>query len=247
MNQDPIYFNWEFWTAIVAAIALILSQMPPIYQLVRRAKLTMEVFPRAGILHVVGYPNVQIGIILSNTGGRQVKIKKMTTTILREGTIVATLPAQVYSPETEPTKQLLFAGFKIKPNEDRSHNFNFYLDLPRNQERELKERKLAMIKDIEEKRSRPEGKDILAEADAVNVQPFNEMLNKHFMWIEGEYVMNIRVESTDTKVFVEKKYRFTLYESDSRQLRDYAERYKYGEGIYFGTEKQWLWIRISEG
>ena len=247
MNNDPIYLNWEFWTAISAVLALILSQIPPLYQLLGRAKLSIEVFPRIAIGHKVGYPNLQIGIVLSNAGGRQAKIKKILITILREGTTIATLPAQMYSPESEPTKQLLFTGFKIKPNEDRTHNFNFYMDLPRNQEREMSEKTLTLMNDIAAKKLKEKNTDVLIEADPADVQPFHEILIKNFIWLEGEYVMDIRVQSPDANVFVEKKFRFTLYESDSNQLRNYESRYKYGEGIFWGSEKQWIWIKISEG
>jgi hypothetical protein len=247
MKPDPIYLNWEFWTAIVAVLALVLSQIPPLYQLFGTAKLSMEVYPRIGIGHKVGYPNMQVGIVLSNSGSRPAKVRRILITILREGTVVATLPAQMYAPESEPSKQLLFAGFKIKPNEDRTHSINFFMDLQRNQERELSEPTLIIMNDIVAKRSKQENKDVLVEADPVNVQPFHQMLLKNFLWLEGEYSMSIRVESSDAKVFTVKRFRFTLYESDSSQLRNYESRYKYGEGIYYGLEKQWIWIRISEG
>jgi len=248
MNHDPIYLNWEFWTAIVAALALVLSQLPPINQLVRGVKLTMIVYPRAGVGHKVGNPNMQLGVVLSNTGGRQANIKGIIITVLREGSTLATLPAQIYSPESDPTKQRLFVGFKINPNEDQNHNFNFFVDLPRNAERELRNKTLVLMNDINAKRAALGNTDkILAEADPVNVQPFHEMVSKNFIWIEGEYSINVRVESSDAKILVEKNFRFTLYESDSRQLRNYEAEYKYGNGIYYGSENQWLWIKISEG
>jgi len=247
MNNNPIYLNWEFWTAIVAAMALVLSQIPPIYQLLRRAKLTMEIYPRIAIGHKIGYPNVQLGIVLSNSGGRQVRIKKITIMFSRDGTEVVTLPAQLYSPESEPTKMLLFTGFKVIPNEERVHNFHFFLNLPRNQEREVSDKTVALIEDINAKRAIPANKDILVEADLVHVQPFHDMLDRNYMWIHGEYLMNIKVETSDPRVYVEKKYRFTLFESDSKQLRDFETKYKYGEGIYFGFETQWVYITIIEG
>lgn len=248
MNNEPLYLNWEFWAALVAALALVLSQIPPIYQLVRRAKLTMEVISKAGIGHYIGIPYVQLVIVFSNTGGREVKVRKILVTLLREDAPVATLPAQLYSPETDPAKQLLFAGFKIRPDEDRSHGFWFYLDSPRAQERELKERTLTLMNDLNAKRAASFNKDPYAiEADPANVEPFFDIMKRNFIWIEGEYVLKIRAESSDPAIFVEKQFRFTLFESDSRQLRDYSKGYKYGEGITFGTERQWLTIKIAEG
>jgi hypothetical protein len=250
MNQDPLYLNWEFWGAIVAALALVLSQLPPIPQLLRRAKLAIEVYPGATIWHFVGYPCMQLGITLSNSGGREVKIKKITVTISREGAIVATLPAQLFSSESEPTKQLLFIGFKIKPDEDRSNIFNFYLNLPRNQERDIKEKTAALRSDQDAKKLQQPifiDKNIPLEADPAFVQPFHDLLVKNFIWIEGEYVINIRVDTSDSRVFIEKAVRLTLFESDSKQLRNYEAGYKYGEGIYYGIEKQALWVRMAEG
>ncbi len=34
-----------------------------------------------------------------------------------------------------------------------------------------------------------------------------------------------------------KKYRFTLHESDTRELSEYVNDYKYGIGLSFGQEK----------
>ncbi len=245
MNHDPLYLNWEFWTALAAIAAIVLSQIPPVYQLIRKAKLTMEVYSRAAVGHYVGIPNVQVVIVLSNIGGHEVKVRRILMTVCREDTVVATLPAQLYCPETDPSKQLLFAGFKLKPDDERSHNFFFYLDLPRAQERELKEKTQILMTDINAKRAAGLVKE--PEGDPANVAPFFDIMKRNFIWSEGEYVLKLRAESSDATVFVEKKFRFTLFESDSSQLREYAKRYKYGEGIYYGSERQWLWIKIAEG
>ncbi len=92
----PFYLNWSFWTAVAAALALILSQLPPIHMLLRRAKLEMELYSRIHVTHKVGNPNVSFHMVLSNVGGRTIKIKGITSTIKRDGKLVVTLPAQNY-------------------------------------------------------------------------------------------------------------------------------------------------------
>ena len=43
-HSPHFYLDWQFWAAAVAALALVLSQLPPIHLLVRRAKLGMELY-----------------------------------------------------------------------------------------------------------------------------------------------------------------------------------------------------------
>ncbi len=155
----------------------------------------------------------------------------------------------MYSPEAEPSKQLLFAGFKIKPGEDRSYVFHFYADWQRDQASEWSEKVTALMNDIvakKEARFPLGGQAPLIEGEPKNITPFHEMLQRNFMWSKGEYVMDMLIKSSDMEVFVNRKYRFTLFESDSKKLLDYEKRYKYGEGIFYGTENQWSWIKISE-
>jgi hypothetical protein len=201
----------------------------------------------------MGYPNVQIGMVMSNTGGQPTSIKNLTLEVARDRTTVATLPAQVFNPESEPGKELLFVALKLKPGEETRYVFRFYLDLPRNQERELREGTAALQNDIAAKRSSLLSKGVadkdipLLEADARFVRPLEDIFRNNFIWNEGEYTITIKAVSSDGRLLVEKKFRLTLYESDAAQLRDLAQRYKYGDGVFFNFEKQWLpGIKISE-
>jgi len=74
----PFYLDWTFWTAVVAAVALILSQLPPVLSWFRRAKIDIEVYSRIGLSHKIGNPNASMHIILSNSGGRALRIKKVS-------------------------------------------------------------------------------------------------------------------------------------------------------------------------
>ena len=40
--SPPFYLDWQFWAFGTAALALVLSQMPPVYLLIRRGKLSCE-------------------------------------------------------------------------------------------------------------------------------------------------------------------------------------------------------------
>jgi hypothetical protein len=92
----PLYLNWTFWAVVVAALAIFLSQLPPVHMLLKRAKLDMELYSRIHITHKVGNPNLQLHLILSNVGGKTIKIKGITSAIKRDGNQIAVLPAQNY-------------------------------------------------------------------------------------------------------------------------------------------------------
>lgn len=74
-EQIPFYFDWKFWSVTVATLAVVLSQLPPLHVLFRRAKLVCEVYSQMHITHKVGNPTVQLHLILNNTGGRDLRIR----------------------------------------------------------------------------------------------------------------------------------------------------------------------------
>src|SRR3990172_1109484 len=114
-NTVPLYADWSFWAVVVAAIAILLSQLPPVHQVVRRAKLTMELYTRAHITHKVGNPNVQLHIILSNVGGRSIRIRGMALKVRRDGKDLAALPAQNYLQNPNDERTVLFTTFSLSP------------------------------------------------------------------------------------------------------------------------------------
>src|SRR5712691_6475060 len=92
----PFYLDWKFWSVAVAVIALILSQLPPIHILLRRAKLDVEAYSRMLLTHKVGNPNAQLHLIISNPGGRELRIKGILLRLRRGTEDEFVLPAQNY-------------------------------------------------------------------------------------------------------------------------------------------------------
>ena len=99
--EIPLYLNWSFWAVLVAAIAAILSQIPPIKELVKKAKLDLEVYSKISITHKIGNPNLQLHLILSNIGGRNVRVKDITVSISRDEKTI------FFSPPPSGNKRLL--------------------------------------------------------------------------------------------------------------------------------------------
>ena len=243
----PLYLNWQFWTAVAAGLALILSQLPPIHMLLRRAKLEMELYSRIHVTHKVGNPNVSFHLILSNVGGRTIKIKGIILKIKRDGKPVMTLPAQNYFQTLTDTTPILFAGISIKPKEEWAHGVTFLNYFSRTNEKKYRDAESTLKADIFKKRKTLENKEDNAEAEKEYITPFLEMFKENFLWNPGEYQIQVSVLAVPEKAGIEKNYHFTLFESDSEELSKFQDDYKYGDGIYFNSGNHLgIFVQISE-
>jgi hypothetical protein len=231
----PLYLNWSFWAVLVAFVALVLSQLPPVHMLLKRASLDMELYSRIHITHKIGNPNIQLHLILNNVGGRTVKIKGVTSVIKRDGQQIAVLPAQNYLQNPGDKMPVLFTSFSLKPKEEWAHILNFLNYFSRKDEKKYRSAEVNLKADIIEKKKAPGAEKILVEADAQYVTPFIEMFNEKYLWFAGEYEIRVSVDAVPKGANVEKVYRFTLFESDAEELSKIQDQYRYGSGIYFDS------------
>lgn len=237
IGQMHFYLDWKFWSAVAAWFALILSQLPPIRTLLKSAKLDVEAYSRVFLTHKVGNPNAQLHLIISNTGGRELRIKKISLGFQHEGKSEFTLPAQNYLQAPADKDTVLLTSFKLKPNEEWAHLVNFLNYFSRKDEKNFKQLSATLREDIGKKRNLPQNKDVLVEADAENVQPLVKFFESRFNWLPGEYVLKLNIEAEPERASITRHYRITLFESDSKELEDYRNDYKFGDGIYYDSAK----------
>jgi len=231
----PLYMDWSFWAVVVAAAALILSQLPPLHQLFRKAKLDIEPYSRIHIGHKVGNPNVSLHLILTNVGGRSVRVKSITLTIRRDGKEVSLLPAQAYFQNPNDKSTVLFTAFSLKPREEWVHVVSFLNFFSREDEKKYKESDSKLRAAISEKRKALGEKNQLVEAESELVVPFIEMFNQKFIWHPGEYQVQINVLAANSNVSLQKNYRLTLFETDAAELIKAKDDYKLGDGIFWDS------------
>lgn len=234
----PLYLDWQLWAAVVAGLALILSQLPPVILWFRPRRLEVEVHSRIQITHKVGNPNVGMFVSVRNTGGRELRIRSLRIVLARDNISITTLPAQNYfeSPSSQPS--VLFVPFTLKPGETWAHGTNFLNFFDRATEKLYRESEFKLSTDIRRKLSAKVEKDtnpVIAEPDLV--APFMTLFGQLFIWEPGEYVAELIVEAEPGSASFSKKYRFTLYESDSAELRTHTEDYKFGGGVSYNVDK----------
>ena len=232
-TATPFYFEWEFWTALVAFLALVLSQLPPLHLLFRRGKLTLEAYDRLHVAHTIGNPSAQLHLILVNKGGHPVRVKGITLGLRRDADAPWTLKAQGYFQSIGDQSAVLLTPFTVAPGQEWAHTVNFMMPLSRQDDQRLRQLQSALRNDIQAKKALPENANVVVEADAATLNPVLASYRQKFKWEPGEYAVTVTIVTESAKTTLTKAYRMTLFESDTADLRGYADEYKYGLGVYF--------------
>jgi hypothetical protein len=234
----PVYLDWQFWSAIVALLALALSQLPPVHLWFRPRRLDVEVHSRLQVTHKVGNPNVGMYVSIRNTGGRELRIRTTKLAVSRDGTSLGTLPAQNYFETPSSQSSVLFVPFSLKPGETWAHGTNLLQLFDRATEKQYRESESALGSDIRRKlAARAEDDKQAVTAEPRLVKPFLDLFERLFVWLPGEYVVELKVDTEPGSASFSKKYRFTLYESDSQELRSHIEDYPYGGGLSYNVDR----------
>lgn len=233
----PFYLDWTFWAVAVSVVALILSQLPPIHILLRRAKLDVEAYSRMHLTHKVGNPNAQLHLIISNSGGRELRIRGIALRLRRGTEDEFVLPAQTYLQSPGDKEAVLLTSFKLKPKEEWAHIVNFLKFFSRQDEKHYRQLEANLRQDILAKHDALVDKNLVVMADDENVQPLIKFFESKFRWLPGEYELTLQVQVQPERASLSKRYRVTLFESDSKELTDYRDDYKYGFGVCLDSQR----------
>lgn len=239
MEPHPVfYLNWEFWSAVVAFLALLLSQLPPIHTWIRRGRIESEIYGRIGITHKVGNANVNLIVSIRNVGAKVVRVDAMEVRIYRDGVLRATLPCKTYYEEASSANSVVFVPLVLAPGERWLHGAVFFADFDRNLDRSFRQDESALRTNLQEKiAARPVEDKAPVIADERLVQPFYALFDRLFIWTPGEYQIEFVVKSdVDTSADV-KIYRFALFESEVEDLRSHISDYKFGGGLSYNVDR----------
>jgi hypothetical protein len=247
----PFYDDWTFWTAVIAILALILSQLPPVRVLLRQTRLSMQPYDRLNVTHWLGNPNVNLHIQLLNTGGRPVRVRSLVLELSPDDGAEFTLPAQTYSRADGTPGSFLFTPFSLEPDGEWASFVGFVAPLSMNDERTSKQLSKELKADIniklrnqsQEARDRKE----LVEGDAGCVDKLQEFYKSKRRWRPGEYTAVLKLQCEPNQASQVRKFRFTLFEADIQELDERASRYKIGAGVYFtDAEQTEIYPRIKD-
>lgn len=234
----PLYLDWQFWAAIVAGLALVLSQLPPVVLWFRPRRLEVEVHSRLQVTHKVGNPNVAMFVSVRNNGGRELRVRNVRISVTRDNVPLGSFPAQNYFENPSSQSSVLFVPFALKPGETWAHVTNFLNLFDRATEKLYRESESALSADIRAKlKARPQGDDTPVVAEQGLVNPFMILFERLFVWHPGEYGVELIVDAEPGAASFKTKYRFTLYESDSIVLRSHTDDFKFGGGLSYNVDR----------
>lgn len=239
MTTAPWYLDWTFWTMAVAAIALILSQFPPLIQLIKRSRLEIDSYNTISITHTMGNPNATLYLSLHNIGGRGIKINSIEFQFTHADGDTFTIPAQAYFPSLESKNSVILPPFRIRAQEAWEHSVQFFKRFNRDDEKLYRLLVSNLKSDIVAKKSLQENKEIMIEAEQEHVNPIIDFYHARNKWKAGEYNLLITAHVVPTSASISKAFRFTLFETDANLLKSYIDQYKFGLGVfYFDSEQQ---------
>ncbi|WP_224795830.1 hypothetical protein [Pseudomonas fluorescens] len=176
-------------------------------------------------------------VSVRNTGGRELRVRSLQISVSRDGVAIGTFPAQNYYETPSSKTSVLFIPFSLRPGESWAHGTNFLTWFDRNTEKFFREGQASLTKDIRNKiKARPKDDDQDVIADPELIRPFTELFNRLFIWTPGEYVVTLELQAEPQSASFSKRYRFTLYESDSIELKSQIEDYKFGAGISYEVD-----------
>src|ERR1700722_731822 len=169
ISGTSFYADWSFWSFSASAIAIVLSQLPPIRLWLRRGKLTVEPYQYFHITHKVGNPNAQLQISIRNTGGRAVRIRAIRLEFRRGVAAEFSLSAKNFFQVPTDNTGILFTPFDLRPDDEWNHIVTFFEYFAREEMRQYRQIESNLRNDIVAKRQMPGNENRIVEADFENV------------------------------------------------------------------------------
>jgi hypothetical protein len=170
----------------------------------------------------------------------------MNAIISRDNMSVTQLPAQTYVANPKDNQLVLFTSFDLKPEAEWSHSVSFINYFDRNEEKEYREAEINLKNEILRQKNEY-GDKHFAIAPLEIVEPFNNLFDKKFKWLAGEYLLEVSIETGTPKANISKKYRFTIFESQTDSLIEHKKGYASGATIYWeSADYVGQWIEVGE-
>lgn len=236
---------WQAASAVIALIALVLSQLPPLHILFRRSRIELTPFKRMNLWHRLGNPNCSLLLVIHNVGGRPVHLDGMELEFQKDGQIAFVLPAQSYWPsEVQNPTEVPFTRIHLKAGDTWRNVIHFYRELGRSDENRARDLSNGLRAEV--------ARLLIAQGPQANnappvtvgddvLQPIISFFNEQFAYDVGEYRVIVNLSGSPAAVLKPASFRITLFESDVDLLRRQTQRYRTGDGVLWDSRPQdWI-------
>jgi hypothetical protein len=250
----------EFLGVIVALIAVILSQLPPVHELLKGIKVKLIRPEQIAIGHFLGNLHVYLKLDIRNIGGREVNIGEVICIIRERHTeSVRKMPARTYfSRQSAAPNQWIersqVGTISLKPGEYWSETVDCYKLWTREEEEETNKIIGRFRRDIFNKNLLRQAQQCqlhqVVEVDeqlVCEAKNFFENKYKKIKLEKGNYNLIIAIisDSKSKKELGLFGFDFTIFSSDflTQSIEDY--RYGYGISSPHPDAADLMWVRID--
>lgn len=212
--------------------------------------LQIEPQDAVALSHKWGYTNINWALTLINTGGVTIRIKKLHIVLKKDGKSF-NIPMRNFFRTPDAKFPSLYSSITLNPGDEVNHTFCFFHKLPRSEEKAIRE----IISQANHELSQPiEG----SSGDSFKfIQPrklSEEIINKidaifktNFLLTCGEYEIGVYAQDENGNNIASRTSRFTIFESDERDLRSITERYPSGDGVTYHSEQNaWFPTNLTD-
>lgn len=233
----------EAWSAAIALLALVLSQLPPVHQLLKRRALRIVVPEYFSLYHFLGNLNLLGFVALHNIGGKTLTVAKIDCLVRGESNVWH-LPGLMYQsrlpqgPAGQQNVEFFVEWTVLKPDDHWSETVHFFKPWSFQEEEDAAEIISKIKNNITAKLDQrpPDAPKKLVEADESLVEEAKGFFKKRFTLSKGNYRVVIAALSEKKELLAARGFDFTLFDNHIKTMRSAAEDYKIGAGIYYPAD-----------
>lgn len=231
------YKNTFGWSAVLSAIAIVLSQSPPVKDWFPNDSLIIKYGDRIGINNAIGLTGYHVTMELENNGNTTLPIESVKLTVVDPNAIT-----KIYTAETLSTPSssgavlnLPVASLALEPGQRWSGSVFFNKNISPNEEESFNSIRLLISQNIQEKiqsqtwdeynpnSNMPADEDVFKQAV--------DFFNSKFDLEKGLHRASVEVKIRNKDSVIE-PFEFTLFEYHFEMIKAQVSDYKYGFGIY---------------
>jgi len=240
-KKPPFYKNPNFLSVIVAFIAILLSQLPPVLDMTKGERIELILFERIKLFHFFGNTQLTIPIEIHNIGGWPVNIARMQIYILGPENLRLDLPGSAYFEKSMPnpgqrSMKLPLGWISLKPDESWMEMVSAMKPFNQKKEEKMIDLVSKVREDLMDKIGALNNQFGLGARQRVEIAPeldrqVKEFVHSNLKLIEGKYRLLVALISEKNKLIRVRGRTFSLYPSQIKRFKKMTENYKYGDDI----------------